>query len=93
MCEGYLYKSKGELEVKAGNFNAANESYDKALKIFRNGYKSEESEVLMLSGILLRLEGRSVESNNLIADALSLATKVGHFEVTQKCEKLLSDSC
>jgi len=96
MCKGYFAKSKGELCVKKGDFQAAEENFNLALEIFKNGgYKMEEAEVLMIKGEFYRMTGRIAESiaesNELLNDAITLANKVGCSELVAKCIKILND--
>jgi tetratricopeptide (TPR) repeat protein len=91
LCKGYLAKSQGELYIIKGAFSTAEKSFNEALDIFRQGYKAEEAEVLMLKGKLYKLTGKIKKSNELLSEAISLATKVGCPEVVQKCSHLLSD--
>lgn len=90
MCKGYFAKSKGELCVKKGDFQGAEENFNLALEIFKKGYKMEEAEVLMIKGEFYRMTGRIEESNELLNDAITLANKVGCSEWVAKCKKILN---
>lgn len=90
LCKGYLLKSKGELKLIEGEFQDAEASFNAALDIFQQGYKAEESEILMLKGKLYRLTGKIDESNEILREAITLATKVGYADVVQKSSNLLS---
>lgn len=91
LCKGYLLQSRGELEMIEGKFMIAEESFNLALDIFRQGYKAEESEVLMLKGRLYRLIGRIDLSDEIIKEAITLANKVGRCDVAQKCARILTE--
>ncbi len=89
LCEGYLVKSRGELSALEGKFASADECYDMALTIFRDGYVAEQAEVMMLKGKLRRSAGNQSEGDNMLRDALALASKVGNVDVIAECTRLL----
>lgn len=90
LCKGYLAKSKGELNIIEGEFQAAEINLNVALDIFQQGYKAEEAEILMLKGKLYILTGKIEKSNEILREANTLAVKVGNADVVQKCSELLS---
>jgi tetratricopeptide (TPR) repeat protein len=89
LCEGYLLRSRGELNVLEGKFAAAEESYDRALSIFKEGYIAEEAEVTLLKGRLYRLTGRPDDADEMIRQAIALASKVGYAQVALEGARLL----
>ncbi|MFA6093004.1 MAG: SIR2 family protein [Elusimicrobiota bacterium] len=88
LCEGYLRKSRGELNVLDSAFEAADNDYDRALYLFRAGYKAEEAEVLMLKARLYWLMNRRDEARALLHEARELATAVGNREVVVGSQQL-----
>ncbi|MBL0940386.1 MAG: tetratricopeptide repeat protein [Gemmatimonadaceae bacterium] len=91
LCEGYLRKSQGELYVLDSKLNEADSSYDLALKLFRDGYKAEESEVLMLKAKLRGISLRYEEAMALLQEAEDVATSVGNREVLEACIHLRNE--
>lgn len=90
VCKGYLAKSRGELSMLEGRWSAAEESFERALEMFKDGYVAEQADVLMLSGKLRIAAGRAEEAELSLRRAMALAESIGYSSVAEECSRLLA---